>query len=472
MDSMLFKEIVDKSEIPTLIHNGSAIVYANQSFYTLINQLKVDEEKFYSSYLTDSSDQSIHITKNDKNIYLNVIKQQLERNHAVYQLIDVTEEQVHLLNLENTIASLNEIDRQRNHFLENLSHELRTPLTGIIGFTDLLKYTELSQEAQLYIDSLSQSANRMVDTLNNINDFSLIISDKIIVQNEEVDIYSLLKNACDSFYYKAKSKNLTIHLSGEIAPKVHFFCDGKKLDKIIKQLLSNAIKFTDSGKIDVYYRTDSEKCIISVSDTGIGIEPDRIDECFDDFRQLSEGYNRHYEGSGIGLSIVKKLVHIMDGKIEVNSKPNQGSTFTITIPNSESSDRQITDIKNITKKNRKSILYVEDNYLNQKLLEICLGKKYHITLADNAEQGLSLLGKKEFDLVLMDINLGKGMDGIQAMKEIKKNNQYNHLPVIALTAYALANDEEKFLNEGFDDYIPKPYTKEVILNKISKYLPI
>ena len=471
MNLMFFKEIVDKSKIPTLIHNGSAIVYANKSFHTFIKQLKIDEEKFCTSYLTDSSDQPIHITKNDKNFYLNVIKQNLEKDHTVYQLIDVTNEQIHLVNLENTIASLNETDRQRNHFLENLSHELRTPLTGIIGFTDLLKYTELSQEALLYIESLSESANRMVDTLNNINDFSLIISDNIIVQNEEIDIYSLLKNACDSFYYKAKSKNLTINLSGEIAPKVQFFCDGKKLDKIIKQLLSNAIKFTESGKIDVCYRTDSQKCIISVTDTGIGIEPDKVDECFDDFRQLSIGYNRHYEGSGIGLSIVKKLVHILNGKIEVTSRPSQGSTFTVTIPSSESSDRQRTDLKSVTK-NGKSILYIEDNYLNQKLLEISLGKKYNITLADNAEQGLSLLEKKEFDLVLMDINLGKGMDGIKAMKEIKKNNQYTHLPVIALTAYALANDEEKFLSEGFDDYIPKPYTKDEILNKITKYLPV
>ena len=471
MNTMFFKEIVDKSKIPTLISDGSEIIYANESFYMFIKPLKISEKKFYESYLSNPINQSIHITKNDKNIYLNVLKQELDKNHSVFQLIDITEEQVHLLNLENTILNLNETDKQRNHFLENLSHELRTPLTGIIGFTDLLKYTELSQEALLYIESLSESANRMVETLNNINDFSLIISENISVQIEEVNLYYLLKNLCDSFYYKAKSKNLSIHLAGEITPKVQFFSDGKKIEKIVKQLLSNAVKFTDKGRIEVYYKTDSDRCSISITDTGIGISPDKIDECFEDFKQLSEGYNRHYEGSGLGLSIVKKLINLLEGKIEVKSTPNKGSSFTIIIPNIDHRESTKTSLTAHTTPRGKNILYVEDNYLNQKLLEISLGKKYNITLADNAEQGLNLLHKKKFNLVLMDINLGKGMDGIQAMKEIKKDHHYRSMPVIALTAYALANDEEKFLNEGFDDYIPKPYTREEIINKISKYLP-
>ncbi|MFN4298150.1 MAG: hybrid sensor histidine kinase/response regulator [Thermaurantimonas sp.] len=467
MNTELFKQIVDKSQIPTLICLKNERIYENQSFNNLLKTAKINTDEFIKKYL-QSDKPTIEISLNDKNIYFHIYKQAINTSLISYQIIDVTEEQIHLKNLENSLKSLHEIDKQRKVFLENLSHELRTPLTGIIGFTDLLKYTDLSEEAQMYLESLSESANRMVETLNNINDFTLLTSENNSVEIQEIDIYHTLKSLCDASYYKAKAKQLKIHLTGEVAPEIKFFTDIKKLETIVKQLLSNAIKFTDKGKIEISYEVTEDLCRISVKDTGIGIPEDKIDECFDDFKQLSEGYNRHYEGSGIGLSIVRKLVNLLKGNIRVESRVNEGSTFTIEIPNAKVKFEK-PEIS-ITKKQGNNILYVEDNYLNQKLLQISLGKKYNITLADNAEEGLKWIRQKDFDLVLMDINLGKGMDGIQAMKEIKKYPKYSKTPVIALTAYALANDEEKFLKEGFDDYIPKPYTKDEITSKISKFI--
>lgn len=472
MDAQIFKQIIDRSNIPTLVYDGNTITYTNKALDSLLLTLKSDSSSFYKLFLEDSHKQTVDFTIKSKRVYFNITRQNHNNHFTVIQLIDVTEQQAHLINLENTIHSLHEIDKHRNQFLENLSHELRTPLTGIIGFTDLLKHTDLNEEALLYIENLSESAGRMVETLNNINDFSMLITENIPVQYDEVELFSLLKNICDSYYYKAKSKNISIRLSGEISSNTDLVSDAKKIENIVKQLLSNAVKFTENGKIDVYYKIDIDNCIISVADTGIGILPDKIDLCFEDFKQISEGYNRHYEGSGIGLSIVKKLVNLLNGHIDVKSDLGKGSIFTVTLPNHKKSHKYPIIKESIPSKRGNNILYIEDNYLNQKLLQISLGKKFNITIADNAEKGLQLMKEKNFNLVLMDINLGRGMDGIQAMKIIKNDQKTSKIPVIALTAYALANDEENFIKEGFDDYIPKPYTKEEITQKILKYIHV
>jgi signal transduction histidine kinase len=465
---LIFRRIIEENAIPLIILRQTEIVYYNAAFDRLMSVLKSTPEAFVKKYITETTDGELYLKYASKEIFFNIYSTTIDQTYQIFQLINNTEAKIHQHNLENTIKSLHEQEKIRNHFLENLSHELRTPLTGIIGFTDLLKYTELSQDAMTYIDGLTQSANRMVQTLNSINEFTMLISDTVTLVNETIDLEKIVKKVCNSFYYQAKAKNLSLKLSSEIIPDIPFVSDGGKIEIILKHLISNAIKFTEKGSINVSYHLTHSECTLKIEDTGIGIPEEKLDEIFEDFKQLSEGYNRHYEGSGLGLGIVRKLVNHLGGQVRVTSIISKGSTFTVTLPN-----RTLKPEKTIVtpKKSRSnSILYIEDNYLNQKLLQISLGKLYHITLAQNADDGIAKVKNRDFDLILMDINLGKGMDGIQAMKEIRKLPDKQEIPIIALTAYALADDRQKFLNEGFDDYIAKPYTKDEIIHTINKFL--
>ena len=250
---------------------------------------------------------------------------------------------------------------------------------------------------------------------------------------------------------------------------------------------SNAIKFTNAGGVFITLEAFHREFIITIKDTGIGISEDSLGLIFEEFRQVSEGLGRGFQGTGLGLTICKKYVELLDGQISVRSMPNEGSEFAIQIPLiSEtllSGDDPKAQVENgITDRNstaqtlteqvisKYKILIVEDDSISQDVINLFLKNLYSLSFAENGEQALEQVNKTQFDLILMDINLGAGITGIEVKEKIRAIKGYENTPIIAATAFAMMGDREKFLASGFDHYISKPYLKQQLLKLIADTL--
>jgi CheY-like chemotaxis protein len=247
----------------------------------------------------------------------------------------------------------------------------------------------------------------------------------------------------------------------------------------LNNLIGNAVKFTDKGSVVVesslHKSDDQSTLILTVKDTGIGISETNKKLIFDAFRQGSEGYNREYEGTGLGLTITKKYVEILNGEINLVSEHGKGSTFTVSLPviQIESDLPDTTQpnesvIEEDSFKNR--VLFVDDDAASRSVLSLFLRKLCEIDVAANGDEAIQLLRDNNYSLILLDISLGKGITGIDLLKMIRADGRTTHLPVMAITAHAMVGDRERFLNEGFNEYISKPFSKDQLLNKIKALL--
>ena len=248
----------------------------------------------------------------------------------------------------------------------------------------------------------------------------------------------------------------------------------------IYQIVDNGIKFTKNGGVLIQLGTqrinEQLKAVVTVSDTGVGINSDDIQKMFGEFRQISEGLGRAFEGLGVGLNVAKRVVEMMNGEISVTSQIGRGTAISISLPLRMSDDqlkkeiavrRRTTIIEEtpLTFKDKPLLLLVEDNPLNMEVINIYLKNEYNITASQDGISALVVASQKNFDAVLMDINLGNGIDGIETMKRLRTIEHYRKIPIIAVTAYVMAGDREKFMEHGFDAYLPKPFTKEMV-NKL------
>jgi CheY-like chemotaxis protein len=284
----------------------------------------------------------------------------------------------------------------------------------------------------------------------------------------------LLQNIESLYSSSAKLKNTTIKIITD-NDKLLFKSDPRLLEEIITNLVNNAVKFTENGTIKLKAETISDNgqknLIIKVEDTGIGIPKDKQKVVWYEFRQASEGLNRSFEGSGLGLTITKKYVEMLGGEIFLESEVNIGSVFTIKLPMNDV-DLKISEqtikpetIKPISKKlsNKKfKVLYVEDDVIALNYISIVLKSLYAVTTAFSAKAALEQVNASQFDILMLDINLGKGMDGIELMKKIRQIKNYKTTPIVAVTAYAAQSDKEEFLLKGFTHYISKPFTSTEI----------
>jgi len=388
---------------------------------------------------------------------------------------DITEKKLLELELQSAYQKAKESINFKNYLLGNINHEIRTPLNAILGFTQILK-EETSKEA---IDELSDkilfASNRLLNTLDSIIELSDLQSDSRKLQSNDVSILELLKTVQHKFYQIAKEKNLIFEIV-EPDQDVVIKSDEFLLKKILYQLLDNAFKFTQQGSVTLSVRFNKNEnenwLVIDVADTGIGIEPDKIKTIFEAFRQGSEGLSRSYQGSGLGLTITKKMIELLKGKIVVESEKGIGSRFSVHIP------FELTDKKSVTNSNGngssafegKRILIVEDNPLNAEVLNLYLKNVINSDIAFDSTQAFQLSGKYLYDLILMDISLKDGESGIEVMKKMRLTDEYRNVPIVALTAFTFDEDKNKFLEEGFDGYIPKPIQKNELLMEIKNYL--
>ncbi len=380
-----------------------------------------------------------------------------------------------------------EMNKLKTTFLANMSHELRTPMVGILGYTEILKEEITDPELKEMSGEIFESATRLLSTLNLILDLSKIEADKSEIKMTEINIVDVTVNQIKCFEQIAEEKNLYLKtvISDE---QIYSLLDERIFRQIINNLVSNAIKFTNKGgvtvEVDKKLIKNKGRVILSVTDTGIGIPKDSQQLIFEEFRQVSEGFNRGFEGSGLGLCITEKFVKLMDGEISVDSVLGEGSTFTVSFPlyrkKKETGDTivPIDDVESVIqeketrtdKEKLPEVLLVEDDLSNAGVIRYLLEGVCNLDTVKTGIMALEMTTKKQYKAILMDIDLGVGMSGIETTKEIRKIKGYKNIPIIAVTALAMKGQREQFLAEGCSHYISKPFDAKIFLSLMQKVL--
>lgn len=369
-----------------------------------------------------------------------------------------------------------EVNRIKSIFFANMSHELRTPLMGILGYAEVLTYSVEDEELRTMAQTIKKSGNRLKDTLKHILDISKLEADKIEPKIESFEIHALLAESVQIFEESAWVKELTLDLTlGE--EELVVLADRKLLGDVINNVMNNAIKFTNEGGITITSEISDEFVLVKITDTGIGISEKSLDVIFDEFRQESEGLSRSFEGTGLGLTIAKKYAALMQCSIDVASNPGTGSVFTIVVPRDKKADKK-NDLPNnnkgseMTEPTEKEIvlLLVENDDINLDIISRQLAAICVPDTAINAAEAIEKAKNKQYDIILMDINLGKGLTGLQAITEIKSTGRYNNTPIVAMTAFAMDGDKEEFLRGGCTHYIAKPFSREELILMVKEAL--
>jgi len=368
-----------------------------------------------------------------------------------------------------------ESDRLKTAFLANISHEIRTPMNGILGFLELLTDPGIDdQQRELYLDIMNKSGQRLLATINDIVEISKIEAGQIEVYESEVKINEVLDYHHQVFSKMASDKN--IDLIRSYLPELEDNCiltDKFKLEGILTNLLNNAVKFTKSGKIEFGNYIKEGFMIFFVKDTGMGIPPEKIKTIFDRFVQGDLSITRPYEGSGLGLSIVKAYLDKMGGKIWVESTLGVGSTFYFSIPYKpvrKKSNKIDISIKHIEKRNiNAKILIAEDDEVSYEYIKTILGQEpLELIHCNNGDDAVKIAREiKDISLILMDIKM-PGINGLDAVRLIRSFNK--QIPIIALTAYAFSNDRDEAIRSGCNDYLSKPVNRINLVNKINDYI--
>jgi PAS domain S-box-containing protein len=369
-----------------------------------------------------------------------------------------------------------ESDHLKTAFLHNISHEIRTPLNAIVGFTALLvDHSVLPEKRQHYGNIIVKSSDQLLSIITDIINIASIEAGQAKVQEKEINLNSTFKVLFQQFNLTAQNRNLSLSYKTDLnESEAAILIDGSKLNEILSNLIGNALKFCKEGFVKYGCSKKGEMLEFYVEDTGIGIPAELHVEIFKRFRQVEVAANREYGGSGLGLSISKAYVELMEGKIWLTSEPGKGTVFYFTVPYKKSNQAALaeteTTISIIDKKAElKTILIAEDEDLNYSLLEELLSyPNYKLLRATNGIQAVEICKSNHtIDLVLMDIKM-PFMNGYEATKEIKALRP--ELPVIAQTAYSTGEDRTKAISCGCSDFISKPFKQDQLLNKINEYL--
>ena len=371
----------------------------------------------------------------------------------------------------------------KSYFLANMSHEMRTPMVGILGFANLLVKEVYKEDLRDMAQMIVSSGNRLMDTLNLILDLSSIEAGKLVVLQDEVSLPYVVYDSVGLFSVAARQKN--IFLETKILDEdVTAYLDESLTTKIINNILNNAIKFTDNGgitiEVDSIVTGEEISAVIRVIDTGIGISDESQQLIFEEFRQASEGKDRNFEGTGLGLTISRKYCEAMGGRISVSSTLGIGTTFTISFPalnynlkaeKKDSMSKTFEDKEYVEeKRSLPKVLLVEDDLASRILTGRYLKDLYDVDFASNGETAIEMAKNVQYTIILMDINLGKGKNGLDVTNFLRQTEKYENAPIIAMTAFAMKGDREDFISKGCSDYISKPFDKNDILELLEKYL--
>lgn len=413
-----------------------------------------------------------HIIKDGSIIEVELTSHDLPPQKGIRKRIvmayNVTDKKAEQLALQKAKALAEASDRLKTAFLNNISHEVRTPLNGIMGAAMLLNEPGLEQdEIPSLIEIINLSTQRLIQTVTDYMDISLLTSGNIELNVREHTLNEITEPLIKKIEEGCKAKNLefVVDISNEVSAQP-INTDSELLSKALNHLLSNAVKFTKSGKVWFSCSRNQHDIVFEVKDTGVGIEPKMQEKIFENFTQEDMGNSRKFEGSGLGLSIVSRVTDKLKGKIAMSSKKDEGTTITLHIPDYPSHSHVGKDIH---PQPDKLVLIAEDEDSNFIVLDMILRKtfKANVLRAKNGFEAVDLAKEhSNLSLIIMDIKMPE-MDGLEATRLIKSFNK--NVPIIAVTAFAMSGDEHKAIEAGCDAYLPKPISRNDLYSKLELY---
>lgn len=377
----------------------------------------------------------------------------------------------------------------KERFLANMSHEIRTPMNGVIGMIDLLSETPLSAEQRDYVMTIKKSSETLLNILNDILDLSKIEAGKMALHEAPLSIKDWLDKLIALFRQVANNKGNNLYYTIEEGLPPFIIADETRLLQILSNLTSNANKFTENGSINLnvtklWTKGRFHKLKVEVKDSGVGISEENLAQLFNAFVQVDSSFTKSAGGTGLGLAISKQLAHLMKGETGVESKLGEGSTFWFTFetkettiaPSSQTDGKAEFKVFNFLENYEPYLLLVDDNQVNRTVArEILVKAGCTVDLADSGYKAIELVqannfsGDRAYDLILMDIQMPE-MDGIETTRQLRKINGLTLPPVVAMTAYSMKEDRDKFLNAGLDDYVPKPIRAQNLCQKVKEWM--
>ena len=404
-------------------------------------------------------------------------------------IFDMTETNTYIEEIKQVRKEAEQASTAKSEFLANMSHEIRTPMNAVIGLSDIIMEESRGRKVYGYACDIKAASQNLLAIINDVLDLSKVEAGKMELVPTEYYIKGVMEEVANMINVAATQKGLELQREYDDSIPCRYYGDDVRIKQILINILNNAVKFTKAGFVKISVsgspgsQEGTEDLVFRIQDTGCGIKQEDMEKIFEDFQQIDSGRNRGVEGTGLGLSITKRFVQLMNGHIEVESEYGEGSTFTVTIPQKIIDSRTLAEVPDLPPDKAEQIetfvvdnykvLVVDDNLINRKVA-IGFLKTYGFELyeADSGAEAIKMVQKTRFNIIFMD-HMMPEMDGVEAVRIIREECGINgRTPVIiALTANAMAGVREKFLNNGFQDFIPKPLDRRPLNEVLSRWIP-